>query len=396
MPLLATDVEQGQVAGLNLALNPIRAEQEAIRLPLETQELQNKVNNDALKTQEDTLKIKNMLSDEAASAKAKAAIQAFYTDPANKTMSVPDQQEALARIVMGEGNFKLGETFLDHAEKARDRLDTQERLKLAQEDHHLERIHAYLSNITPDNVDQTLAAMNTDGVLKPGEASQIVLAAHKAALAGGDTFDKWKQGALGIYNSVKAKTDLAREAQQKEANRLAQERIDAQDRRAEATNNRLIAAMNNRDDAGVDKVSTDLYKTALSTYRDANVVLRNNAKAREALGPDPGKALWGSDSDKKIEWDKKNLELKQEEDQAKEDRDNARADMTRARSLMSPKIRAALGALPTENPTTTSREATGKITKPTTQAEFDAKWKELKPGETLVGPDGKTYTKKAK
>lgn len=31
--------------------------------------------------------------------------------------------------------------------------------------------------------------------------------------------------------------------------------------------------------------------------------------------------------------------------------------------------------------------------KPITGAEFDAKWKTLKKGETLVGPDGKTYTK---
>ena len=29
-----------------------------------------------------------------------------------------------------------------------------------------------------------------------------------------------------------------------------------------------------------------------------------------------------------------------------------------------------------------------------TPSEFDAQWAALKPGQTLVGPDGKTYTKK--
>ena len=32
--------------------------------------------------------------------------------------------------------------------------------------------------------------------------------------------------------------------------------------------------------------------------------------------------------------------------------------------------------------------------KPNTQEEFNAKWAKLKPGETLVGPDGQTYKKK--
>jgi hypothetical protein len=41
---------------------------------------------------------------------------------------------------------------------------------------------------------------------------------------------------------------------------------------------------------------------------------------------------------------------------------------------------------PTSNPT-------GSGPKPITPAEFDAKWNTLKKGQTLVGPDGKTYTK---
>jgi len=31
---------------------------------------------------------------------------------------------------------------------------------------------------------------------------------------------------------------------------------------------------------------------------------------------------------------------------------------------------------------------------PSTQADFNAKWAKLKPGQTLVGPDGQTYKKK--
>ena len=42
---------------------------------------------------------------------------------------------------------------------------------------------------------------------------------------------------------------------------------------------------------------------------------------------------------------------------------------------------------------TPKSESTGSAAKPIGAAEFDAKWKTLKPGQTLTGPDGKTYTK---
>jgi hypothetical protein len=38
-------------------------------------------------------------------------------------------------------------------------------------------------------------------------------------------------------------------------------------------------------------------------------------------------------------------------------------------------------------------DTAGSVAKPIGAAEFDAKWKTLKKGQTLVGPDGKTYTK---
>src|ERR1035437_8786829 len=206
MPFLATDVEQGQVAGLNLGLNPLRAQEEAKRLPLETQKLQAIVNNDNLKTQKDTLEVQSMLKDEASSAKAKSAIQSFYNDPANKSMSVPDQQEALAQLVAGQGNFKLADTLLTHSQAARDRIARSAELKLQNDDHALDRIHSHGANLTPDNIDQTIMAMQKDGVMKPEEASLIGDTAHKALAAGPEMFDKWKQAFLDSHQSVKAKT----------------------------------------------------------------------------------------------------------------------------------------------------------------------------------------------
>ncbi len=43
------------------------------------------------------------------------------------------------------------------------------------------------------------------------------------------------------------------------------------------------------------------------------------------------------------------------------------------------------------------RSKGAKISAPTqanTQSDFDSKWSALKPGETIVAPNGKTYTKK--
>jgi hypothetical protein len=57
-------------------------------------------------------------------------------------------------------------------------------------------------------------------------------------------------------------------------------------------------------------------------------------------------------------------------------------------------IRAEIAELNTQLKDLTSKSGTaGGAPKPITGAEFDAKWKTLKSGQTLVGPDGKTYTK---
>jgi hypothetical protein len=46
-------------------------------------------------------------------------------------------------------------------------------------------------------------------------------------------------------------------------------------------------------------------------------------------------------------------------------------------------------AKPTETKPTPTKPAAG-----ITPAQFDAQWAKLKPGQSLVGPDGETYTKK--
>jgi hypothetical protein len=57
-------------------------------------------------------------------------------------------------------------------------------------------------------------------------------------------------------------------------------------------------------------------------------------------------------------------------------------------------IRAEIAELTTQLKTLTPKSnPTGSGPKPITPAEFDAKWNTLKKGQTLVGPDGKTYTK---
>ena len=51
---------------------------------------------------------------------------------------------------------------------------------------------------------------------------------------------------------------------------------------------------------------------------------------------------------------------------------------------------------PLHNPATETGPAKGAAarTKPPTSAEFDTVWKTLKSGQSTLGPDGKTYTKK--
>ena len=48
--------------------------------------------------------------------------------------------------------------------------------------------------------------------------------------------------------------------------------------------------------------------------------------------------------------------------------------------------------LPTEKSSSPASDT--KTAKPLAPAEFDKQWKTLKPGQSILGPDGKTYTKK--
>ena len=52
-------------------------------------------------------------------------------------------------------------------------------------------------------------------------------------------------------------------------------------------------------------------------------------------------------------------------------------------------------AAPTPAPTAAKPPATPPQKLPT-QAQFDAKWATMQPGETTMGPDGKPYTKQEK
>jgi hypothetical protein len=71
----------------------------------------------------------------------------------------------------------------------------------------------------------------------------------------------------------------------------------------------------------------------------------------------------------------------------KEIRDEIKAEFG-VEPTAQPRVQAAPGAAPSAKPAAT-KPAVG-----ITPEQFDAQWAKLKPGQTLVGPDGETYTKK--
>ena len=75
MPMLMTEIEQGQKAALNLDLNPYRAQAELDRIPLETQRLQQTLETGKTNQATAALQLRTLLGEEQSNTQFKTAVE---------------------------------------------------------------------------------------------------------------------------------------------------------------------------------------------------------------------------------------------------------------------------------------------------------------------------------
>lgn len=273
MPSLLTEFEAGQRAMLNVDLNPLRAQAEAERIPLETQKMQQSLAAEKTNQEIAALKMQVLLETQADDRDSKQIIGELVKNPSFTTLSLADQQQKIGAALTGRGKFTIGEKFLKDSQQSRMTDANIKKTGHEIEQFNLERINTYLSGIdTTGTLDEQRASLDTvlmgvkaDGLMTP-QQQQTFENNARAAYASGN-LPQWKREAQATYDSIaskKQKETVARniaeeirkelktdedrkqrryEEDRKEARaRTAEEsRDERQERRLEARNARLAS-----------------------------------------------------------------------------------------------------------------------------------------------------------
>ena len=236
MPSLLTEVEAGQRAMLNMDLNPLRAQAEAERIPLETQKMQQSLAAEKINQETAALKMQALLETQADDRDSKQIIGDLVKDPSFTTLSLADQQQKIGAALTGRGKFAIGEKFLKDAQQSKMTDANIKKTGHEIEQFNLERINTYLSGInttgTPDeqraSLDTVLMGVKADGLMTP-QQQQTFENNARAAYASGN-LPQWKREAQATYDSIASKkqketvaSNLANEIRREEKDR--EERI---------------------------------------------------------------------------------------------------------------------------------------------------------------------------
>ena len=211
MPSLLTEVEAGQRAMLNMDLNPLRAQAEAERIPLETQKMQQNLAAEKINQETAALKMQALLETQADDRDSKQIIGELVKDPSFTTLSLAEQQQKIGAALTSRGKFAIGEKFLKDSQQSRMTDANIKKTGHEIEQFNLERINTYLSGInttgTPDeqraSLDTVLMGVKADGLMTP-QQQQTFENNARAAYASGN-LPQWKREAQATYDSISSK-----------------------------------------------------------------------------------------------------------------------------------------------------------------------------------------------
>lgn len=358
MPFLTTDVAKGQAAGLEMAVAPLRAQEEVNQLPLQTQLLQAKVQGATADIEKSKAELQKTLMGVKDESAARDIVQAYSADPANKDKPVSKKMEELGIRLMGSGLLKDGSRLLDHSDASALKEANVAKAHQDIRDRDMELLHTLLPTLNKDNIDQWQLQAQAAGVSDPKSVARLADMARQARDAG--KFDQWLPEVTKETNSFRAKVEEDKMKKAQLAADQAQARIDAGERNAARRSDALIAAISGRDAIATDRLGQEMFKSAEKAWRDSNIGLRETRKERAADLAPPKGGLFSSDEPYK-EWEARETERKQREEEFKQSAKEARKDMEKSKSVVSPKTAKLLGDIPSNKELNAPDPTKGKI-----------------------------------
>jgi len=266
MPMLMTEIEQGQKAALNLDLNPYRAQAELERIPLETQKLQQTLETGKTNQATAALQLRTLLEEEQNNTRFKTAVEQLVKSGEfdTKTMPISEQNLKLSKLAYGLGNFDLGRKFSADGERATQHEAQAEvnTYKIGQRK--LETLGTLLKTLAPDGSDLD-SAINSGIKLKllPPEQLESFREQGKQAIAiSPAAYTAWQAGLtkkLRTHEQEKIAVEEARLA----AKIIADEKKDdLNNRRFEVLLSQRGAARTSGDDRAAVRLDTNMLASA--------------------------------------------------------------------------------------------------------------------------------------
>lgn len=300
MPLMMTDVAEGQKAGLQLDLQPLLAQAEKERIPLEIEKMQQSLQASKLSQQKDMLQIQALVESQKDDIGAKTLIGDLSKDPTFKDLPIPDQMFKIGQILDANGKFKQGAEFYSLGQRAKLQEAQTTKANFDVQQLKLDKAHSYMLMLNEDgsNINQVMMAAQSEGALSKEDVAILSAKAQEAAQSG--TFKNFKNFAIKNIDSIKGRAEAAKETKDREDVRLREARLTLEARKLEATNNRFIAALTSKNDKAVEDM-------ALKQYTDASIkvprLVEDLRKAKRDLAalpavPKPGMFFDSEDSSK--------------------------------------------------------------------------------------------------
>jgi len=297
MPLMMTDVAKGQEAALQLDLQPLRAEAERERIPLETEKMQQNLQTSKLSQQKEMLQIQALVEAQKDDASAKTLIGDLTKDPTFKDLPIPDQMFKIAQHLDASGKFKQGAEFYSRGQTAKLQEAQTQKANFDVQQNKLDRAQSYLTMLNDDgsNVNEVMMAARTDGALTESELKLLSQRGQEALNAG--TFKAFKTDALRTINSIKGKAEVAQEADKKEQRRIQAAQLAETIRRDTMNNNRLIAALTSRESTVESKAALSRYTTSGRLVQSASEQIRRLQKQLDELPPKVTTTWYGAEKE---------------------------------------------------------------------------------------------------
>ena len=298
MPFLLTDAEAGQRAMLDMDLNPLRAQAEAERIPLETQRMQQNLETGKINQQAAVMQMQALVEAQTENKEAKQVIGDLVKDPNFASLSLPDQQKKIGTALTAKGIFGTGEKFLKDSQQSRMTDANIKKTEREIDQFHLEQVNTYLSGMnttgSPDDqqssLNRVMMGVKADGLMTPKQQQAFEKNARDALASG--HFPQWKKEAMEQYNSLSNKKLIEQTARDQEKALQGDRKYEADQKKFELLLARATASSNAKDAKGTKDTYLKIYTDAGVEVRAAQDDLRNAEIDLAKLPPEPKDKEW--------------------------------------------------------------------------------------------------------